>query len=113
MSMTPFLQKLNALDTDRLRSIQAHIDTLLATRLDTRVAYGREGWFISKNGERIDVTVDAMNRTTVSVHETESGKKWRVSKQMLQIVPIERKVALPVKPLLMPHRPVTVGDGSW
>ena len=114
MPMTAFLIKLNGLETDRLRSIQAHIDTLLAARLDTSIRPGREAWFISKRGERMDVTIDRLNITTVSVTVIGTGARWKVGKSMLHVVPIERKVAKPVAPLIArTARPATIGDGSW
>lgn len=103
------LSKLNGLSTETLERIKAHIETLMASRLDTRPIPGRSATFQS-SGELITVRIEKRNTKTMSCVEISPkvGRKWRVSPDMLRVVPVERAVPTPIAPPVVPHKPASV-----
>lgn len=109
------LSKLNALSTDTLAKMKAHIETVMASRLDTRPIPGRNATF-SSNGETITVRLERRNTKTMSCVELspKAGRKWRVSHDMLKVVPVERTTPTPIAAPVAPHRPASVASGdAW
>lgn len=89
------LSKLQLLNTDTLQKMQAEIDRVLKSRLDTRLFGGRTGHFTCSAGIERHVLIDRVNAKSVSVTELADshrpGTKWRVSRGMLRVTPVEIK----------------------
>lgn len=113
---TAQLQKLNGLSTDSLVAMKTHIEAVLATRLDTTLRVGRIGEFEHPVGCVRKIMIDRVNGKTVSGVETgssfEPGKKWRVGKVILKVVPQERKNPPPMK-TSVPHKPSSYDGDTW
>lgn len=108
------LSKLNGLSTETLGKMKAHIETVMAARLDTRPILGRNATFIS-NGELITVKLEKRNQKTMSCVEIspKAGRKWRVGHDLLKVVPVERAVAIPIAAPVAPHKPASVAAEIW
>lgn len=107
------LSVLSRLSTDGLIKMQEQIKVVLASRLDTTLNYGRIATFKGRDGLLRTITIDRINGKSVSGRETgaslKPGSQWRVSKNMISVVPEVKKA--PVV-LTTPHRPVSPG-ASW
>jgi hypothetical protein len=113
---TAKLQKLNELPTDVLIAMKAYIKAVLATRLDTTLRYGSIGEFEYPARRHRKLRVERVNDKTVSGTETddsfEPGKRWRVSKAAIKVVPKERENPPPMK-ASVPYKPSNYAGDTW
>lgn len=111
------LNVLNKISTEGLKKMQAHIEAVLASRLDTTLRIGRLATFEdSREGTTRTIVIERINGKSVSGVETGSsvkpGMKWRVSKTLLKVVPTERRTPVTAPRAATPHRPATSAN-TW
>jgi hypothetical protein len=108
------LSKLNSLGTETLNKMKAHIETLLAARLDTRPAVGRTATF-DYDGISYTVRIKKVNSKTCNVEEISpvSGRRQRVGMSLLKVVPVERATPKMVATPIAPHKPASVAGDAW
>lgn len=110
------LSSLERLSTSTLRKMQEAIKDILAARLDTDPRPGRLATFDDGQGNVRSISIERVNPKTVSGVELGSsltpGKRWRVSRCVLRVEPVERET--PSKPTNpeQAHRPSYAGD-AW
>lgn len=108
------LSKLHTLSTEALQTLKNGVENILNSRLDTTLRHGREVTFEAQGVMRT-ARVERINHKTVTVTELspDSGKKWRVSKNLLSVKPEIRKEPLPTIPLKVPHKPANYKGDIW
>ena len=109
------LSILDRLTTEGLMKMQERITEVLASRLDTTLRAGRLATFKGSDGVTRTIRIVRVNGKSVSGNETGSslkpGAAWRVSKNMITVVPEARSTPLPTRPAT-PHRPTGISD-AW
>lgn len=109
------LSVLDRLSTEGLMKMQERITAVLASRLDMTLRAGRLATFKGSDGVTRTIRIERVNGKSVSGKETGSsfkpGSAWRVSKNMIAVVPEVRSTPLPTRPAV-PHRPTGIGD-AW
>ena len=109
------LSMLEKVSTDGLRKMQAQIDVIMKSRLDTSMRPGREATFLdSRKGIVRTIRIIQVNRVSVSATEIspDAGRKWRVGINSVKVNPVERALAHAIPKAVVPHKPVSVG-ASW
>jgi hypothetical protein len=111
------LTKLNAFSTDTLQKMQKGIADLLESRLDTDIRHGRIVTFEHPAGVIHTARIERINQKTVGCVEISptAGRKWRVGRTGLKVVPEVRKnpkMPESLKPKVE-HTPASCDEDFW
>ena len=112
------LSKLELLSTETLVAMKEKVADILSRRQDVSLRVGRVGWFKTNQGGKQYIRITRVNAKTVSGVAVDPitfmdlselrGRWWRVSPNLLTIVPTERPKAAP-----QPYKPTSAPTATW